>query len=47
MGFRMALDAEAAVLAQLRSQVELSPRDILRAANAAKRPAPAAAGVEL
>lgn len=40
-------DADAALLAQLRSQVELSPRDILRAANAAKRPAPAAAGVEL
>lgn len=39
--------ADAALLAQLRSQVELSPRDILRAANAAKRPAPAAAGVEL
>ena len=30
-------DADAALLAQLRSQVELSPRDILRAANAAKR----------
>ena len=40
-------DADAALLAQLRSQVELSPRDILRAANAARRPAPAAAGVEL
>lgn len=40
-------DADAALLAQLRSQVELSPRDILRAASAAKRPAPAAAGVEL
>ena len=40
-------DADAALLAQLRSQVELSPRDILRAANAAKRPAPAAASVEL
>lgn len=40
-------DADAALLEQLRSQVELSPRDILRAANAAKRPAPAAAGVEL
>ena len=40
-------DADAALLAQLRSQVELSPRDILRAANAAKRPALAAAGVEL
>ena len=40
-------DADAALLAQLRSQVELSPRDILRAATAAKRPAPAAAGVEL
>ena len=39
-------DADAALLAQLRSQVELSPRDILRAANAAKRPAPAAASVE-
>ena len=40
-------DADAALLEQLRSQVELSPRDILRAASAAKRPAPAAAGVEL
>lgn len=40
-------DADAALLAQLRSQVELSPRDILRAASTAKRPAPAAAGVEL
>lgn len=40
-------DADAALLAQLRSQVELSPRDILRAASAAKRTAPAAAGVEL
>lgn len=40
-------DADAALLAQLRNQVELSPRDILRAASAAKRPAPAAAGVEL
>lgn len=40
-------DADAALLAQLRSQVELSPRDILRAASVAKRPAPAAAGVEL
>lgn len=40
-------DADAALLAQLRSQVELSPRDILRAASAAKRPAPAAAGVDL
>lgn len=40
-------DADAALLEQLRSQVELSPRDILRAANAAKRPAPATAGVEL
>ncbi|MBF0971999.1 MAG: hypothetical protein HXK06_03950, partial [Actinomyces graevenitzii] len=40
-------DSDAALLEQLRSQVELSPRDILRAASAAKRPAPAAAGVEL
>lgn len=40
-------DADAALLEQLRSQVELSPRDILRAASAAKRPAPAAAGIEL
>ena len=37
----------AALLAQLRSQVELSPRDILRAANGGQAPRPGRSRREL